>query len=78
MSKETGGAAFPSEYRIVAEDQTSPVKGYKAVGAQGMDLRDYFAGQAMCGILANYETNRLAEKSYEYADALIAERNKNE
>lgn len=45
----------------------------------GMDLRDYFAGQALCGILL-YVTrhqpkpNEVAVMSYRMADAMIAAR----
>lgn len=51
-------------------------------GNPGMTLRDYFAAQAMVGILATYanpattklpDDNRLAKWSVEYADALIRE-----
>lgn len=51
-------------------------------GNPGMTLRDYFAAQAMVGILATYanpattklpDANRLAKWSVEYADALIGE-----
>lgn len=51
----------------------------------GMSLRDWFAGQAMAGILANPEALRAspplkhaerAEAAYKAADAMIAERNK--
>ncbi len=49
---------------------------------RGMSLRDWFAGQALAGMLANSEGNRnLNEEqwslyAYTQADAMIAERNK--
>lgn len=46
----------------------------------GMTLRDYFAGQALIGLLAGRQPNNaypleyLAETSYATADAMMAER----
>jgi hypothetical protein len=54
----------------------------------GMTLRDYFAGQALAGLLAYYNSisreatrNRsiedvIAESSYKYADAILEARDK--
>jgi hypothetical protein len=60
--KDTGGPAFP-------------------VGSYaGMTLRDYFAAKAMQGLLAcpkgEGENEKYAQWSYEYADAMLAERSK--
>ncbi|MGR3218717.1 MAG: hypothetical protein ACUZ8H_02720 [Candidatus Anammoxibacter sp.] len=46
-----------------------------------VSLRDYFAGQALSGImrtkdLAGANFKLIAEFSYQYADAMIAERGK--
>ena len=44
-------------------------------------LRDYFAGQALAGIIAFYDDdswNAIAKDSYDCADAMIAARDKNE
>ena len=68
MSKDDGGAAFPYEHsRSIAK---------------GMRLRDYFAGQALTGLMAS-QTRRasgwqetLAWDAYSMADAMIAERAK--
>ena len=60
--KETGGAAFP----FMAVQETD----YK-YSDNGMTLRDYFAGQALCGLLAKYNLNApsdqgtIAQMSYE-------------
>lgn len=67
MSKiENGGPAWP-----VAHDGF-----YK----QGMTLRDWFAGQALIGILSGHEdpteTAFCAELAYKLADAMIAERDR--
>ncbi len=45
----------------------------------GMDLRDYFAGQALQGLLASglrerIENDRLARWSYDQADAMLEAR----
>jgi len=54
------------------------VDGYQA----GMTLRDYFAGQAMQGLVANgnipVSKNRVAKEAYSYADSMLAERERND
>lgn len=68
MSKEDGGAAFA----CAAEN------GHQ----EGMSLRDYFAGQALSGMLGvnvpggNFDWDHLSKSAYKYADALISERKK--
>jgi hypothetical protein len=58
--------AFPREYRTG--------------GHNGMTLRDYFAGQALTGLLAGRQPNNaypleyLAETSYATADAMLKAR----
>lgn len=46
----------------------------------GMTLRDYFAGQALAGLLANPDYTGLiavsANDAYQFADAMLAEREK--
>lgn len=71
-----GGSAFP-----VQESETMH-------GAYGMTLRDWFAGQALAGELANSANGKwgsavrddhlahCAEFMYRFADAMIAERSK--
>ena len=41
-------------------------------------LRDYFAGQALFGLMAMYPLSdrQVAKRAYEYADAMLKERNK--
>lgn len=52
-----------------------PPKGYRRPEERA--LRDYFAGEAMKVMLARgYEVSTLAAEAYRYADAMIAERNK--
>ena len=53
-------------------------------GTDGMSLRDYFAGQAIVGILSNYNIEELKvsfeeiipKLAYMYADAMLKERSK--
>ena len=70
MSDESkdGGPAFPSELHPHFE---------------GMTLRDYFAAQALCGILADPNCNgpdfsrlevAVATQSYQFADAMLEAR----
>ena len=63
MSKQDGGPAFP----------------LKNLGLYpGLTIRDYFAGQALAGMLANTDIDKppgpLAEDAYMLADAMLAER----
>jgi hypothetical protein len=66
----TGGAAFP---RALVPGQDN--------GEPGMTLRDWFAGQALAGLMADPGTfdtphKRLAESCYGMADAMLAARAK--
>ncbi len=66
MSKNDGEPAFP----ITAGQQ---------VYAQGITMRDWFAGQALAGIISTdcsheMNVNHRAELSYRLADAMIAAR----
>ena len=63
-----GGPAFPCEsYGLKNGKETT-------VPAQGMSLRDYFAGQALVGMLASNSRSWCAEDSYVYADAMLKAR----
>ena len=61
MSKNDGGQAFPGGHP-----------------PNGMSLRDWFAGMALQGLIdpraMSPGTEILAEKSYSFADAMLAER----
>ena len=75
MSKRDGGAAFPSMHEMGEE--------YPRLG---MTLRDWFAGQALAGLLASQVAidgrNSFSGEStqvnaaYRFADAMLAERAK--
>ena len=65
MSDEhNGGPAFPHEF----------------ASEPGMSLRDWFAGQALAGIVSDHKIGASAPDgarwAYEYADAMLAERGK--
>lgn len=66
--KNDGGFAFPSV-------GGSPDAGV-AWRYHGMTLRDWFAGQALAGLLANsgHFPGNPAEAAYRYADAMLAAR----
>ena len=76
MSKNTGDPAFPSHGDM------------GEVTHEGMTLRDYFAAKAMPAVYADYcasarqtgfdvgWVNFVAQEAYEMADAMIAEREK--
>ena len=74
MSGPDGGPAFPTD----GESQIGPSNWH----VEGMSLRDYFAGQALAGLMAmpslDLKANnaQLAGVAYSLADAMIAERDK--
>jgi hypothetical protein len=70
-----GGPVNPNEYSMTTESGRSrPVPGY------GLTIRDYFAGLAMQGLLADSEVdgsaNELAAVAFKFADAMLNERAK--
>lgn len=73
MANDSGGPAFP-----VPGDQ-------QFAALNGMTLRDWFAGQALAGVLSGYWANPevsgfshsdFANEAYLHADAMLAERAK--
>lgn len=82
--KNNGGAAFPFQPKGPNGEPWSP--------EYGMTLRDYFAGQALAGIMANNEyllgakkvsnadkttsMKLVAQSAYEFADAMLKERDR--
>ena len=87
--RNDGGPAFPTEANEIAKAQAMGF-GWPAPVSRGMSLRDYFAAAALQGILAsNYDPHGGEESAssdnkacalhaYEIADAMIAEREKEE
>jgi hypothetical protein len=83
MSKTNdGGPAFARpgfESELAGRD-------YDGAPQSGMTLLDYFAGQALAGLLAfspkgsraddQYERGVAAEEAYDYAEAMVREREK--
>ena len=75
-SKNDGGPAFPAEY-----DKHHDFQG-KPYGTAGMSLRDWFAGQALAGLLSSPFARKdvtwgdFTADAYDVADAMLAQRNK--
>lgn len=69
-----GGPAFPHERGTYST-------GLAKAPATGMTIRDYFAGQALAGLLADSNvtgrTDLVAQIAYSIADAMLAERARN-
>jgi hypothetical protein len=72
-NKQNGGPVYPCK--------TYTQSGHPNGESMGMTLRDYFAGQALAGLLAGHgrpiQKIFLSDEAllcYEYADAMIAER----
>jgi hypothetical protein len=71
--KPDGGPAYPQSETLY-DDGAELVR----TSHGGMSLRDYFAGQALAGLMADPETteskDNVALWCYRYADAMIAAR----
>lgn len=72
--RKDGGPAFPGMNQSI-----QMIDGPMVTYAGGMTLRDYFAGQALAGILAKGQTNDrdpkyLSATSYAIADGMLAAR----
>ena len=80
--QDRGGPAFPSEQVSGFEYITGGGVRHTRAAHAGMDLRDYFAGQALIGLVkahirgATTCSNLVALQAYEYADAMLKEREK--
>lgn len=76
MKTNDGGPAFPCDWK-----DFQPETGNQVVREQfpGMSLRDWFAGMALQGLVANGSESRtlvVVGEAYAFADAMLAERNK--
>ncbi|MDE1871770.1 MAG: hypothetical protein KGI06_06050 [Candidatus Micrarchaeota archaeon] len=74
-----GGSAFPTAPEGVWDgDREQQIGEHR--GTPGMSLRDWFAGQVLAGLMADADLDLTwglyAEKSYQMADAMLAERAK--
>lgn len=83
-----GGPAFPCDFevgRVVEHDDQLDTNVARQLleARSGMSLRDWFAGQALAGILSNVEALRAqpplthaerAEAAYKAADAMLKQR----
>ena len=82
MSKKTGGPAFPMMHKWRADSYGAAANtGYEVEEYYaGMTLRDYFAAKAMQGFGATtgWDYKYLSEHAYLIADAMLAEREKND
>lgn len=84
-NKDTGGPAFP-EHHYFDPDRGQYGQHMTAsdVGRGGMSLRDWFAGQALIGYLAetkhpdNATPSIVAKWCYANADAMLAEKRRRE
>lgn len=74
--RDDGGSAFPL-LRAWDRDQREYADCFTA---EGMSLRDYFAGQALCGVVGSSQfepktsDETLARVCYKWADAMLAAR----
>ncbi len=79
MEKENGGPAFPVAFQHEHSDGLTHTQEWA-----GMTLRDYFAGQAIIGIMSDpgmrpdtvSEFNHMAMRMYQVADAMLKAREK--
>lgn len=85
MSVNHGGPAFPRSAFSTGSDSHNNMTaaGFGNTGCEGMSLRDYFAAKAMHAMLSIPQTigvcsddgfSGLASASYSAADAMLAER----
>jgi len=65
---DDGGPAFPVPDTVYPSGQVQP-------GSWGMTLRDWFAGQALIGLVSDGNTNfSVSKEAYRLADAMIVAR----
>lgn len=87
--KDAGSGGSVAEFRVRADGFTFSEQKYDGGPAfpagigNGMSLRDWFAGQALAGMVASYAGTSThyavdsdAERAYRYADAMLAARGK--
>lgn len=79
MDTNDGGPAFPVVHAIIPQ-QGHFVTAPPAI--HGMSLRDWFAGKALCGMMAlqfaGLSEREFARAAWRQADAMLAERERKE
>ncbi len=74
MSEQDGGPAFPQPFATAHPEFDE----HGQVRPSGLSVRDYFAGQALAGLLAatgvGTPVEQYAETAYRLADAVLAAR----
>jgi hypothetical protein len=69
--RDDGGQAFPSAERLAAQDFV------ETITSGGMSLRDWFAGQALAGLITRETSgapDEWARVAFRLADAMLAAR----
>jgi hypothetical protein len=77
-----GGRIFPYQFEV--RESIGPATYQRCIHeSEGMTLRDYFAGQALISMLRDswalgQGANNIAKHCYQYADAMLAEKEREE
>ena len=72
-------SAWPNIIRLAAPEAKTEISGgSNAINVNGLTARDWFAGQALAGLMANpdsrqFETKEVADIAYRNADAMMME-----
>ncbi|MCB7128180.1 MAG: hypothetical protein J3T61_01415 [Candidatus Brocadiales bacterium] len=75
MTKDTGGPAFSRPATIIKRGEITVTD----IGAEGMTLLDYYAGEAMKEIQRREpDAHRVAVLAYEQAEEMVKEKRKRE
>lgn len=78
--RDEGGPAFPVQYDNNSDEYRqfygADVPPRSTFVSGGMTLRDWFAGQALAGMLVNPDNHVTVATAYDFADAMLAERRK--
>ena len=83
MTKDTGGPAFPHIKSFVQGEHKNGREadrlGYHTEGSNGMTLRQWYAGQALVGIISSGIFSSMeadVEGAFNYADTMLKEESK--
>jgi hypothetical protein len=76
---DDGGQAFPRLDELRAFERNDGESGYYAEASGGMSLRDYFAGQALNGMIgsdSSVDRTKVSKRvwaavAYDFADAML-------